>query len=1158
MAHAEFVHLRVHTSYSLLEGALRIGALVELCQKHRMPAVAITDTGNMFGVMEFAGTCMKGGVQPITGTALAISREDGDIPGQARRLEPERVVLLAQTSDGYDNLARLVSKAFLGTDGGETPQVALDDLTGMTDGLICLSGGATGPLGRMLVDGQVDAATELAERLAALFPDRFYIEIQRHGQPEEARSEPGLLDIAYSLNLPLVATNECYFADESTYEAHDALICVSVGAYVSQTERRRLTMEHRFKSADEMKVLFADLPEALKNTIVIARRCAVRPPLRDPILPGFESTDGRDEEAEINVQAEAGLEELLEKHVFTEEMDATARDAAAIPYRERLAFEVGVICNMGFPGYFLIVSDFIKWAKAQGIPVGPGRGSGAGSVVAWALSITDLDPLRFGLLFERFLNPERVSMPDFDIDFCQDRRGEVIRYVQDKYGHDMVAQIITFGKLQARAVLRDTGRVLEMPYGQVDRICKMVPNNPANPMTLAQAIASEDRLQVERDTDPTVARLLQIALKLEGLNRNASTHAAGVVIGDRPLDELVPLYRDPRSDMPVTQFSMKYVESAGLVKFDFLGLKTLTVIDRAVKLIARRGIDIDIGKLPLDDEKTYKMMARGETVGVFQLESSGMRDVLRGVQPDCLEDIIALVALYRPGPMDNIPKFIACKKGDEQPDYLHPTLQPILEETYGVIIYQEQVMQIAQVLAGYSLGQADLLRRAMGKKIQAEMDAQRATFVEGAVEREVKKDRASFIFDLVDKFAGYGFNKSHAACYALVAYQTAWLKANYPHEFLAASMTLDLTNTDKLGVFKREIERLDIELRHPDINRSHADFTVEDVDAEGGGAVRYALAALKNVGFAAMELVVEERNKNGEFKSLFDFAGRLDSKAINKRQIENLGRAGAFDALDKNRRRIFESAEMLVRHAAASAQERESGQESLFGEASGGVMEEPSLPATSDWLSMERLKNESEAIGFYLSAHPLDAFEKNLRRLSVVPFAELHGTLNGEVKKVRLAGTVMAKQERTSQRGNRFAFVQFTDSSGSYEAVMFSETLSAARELLETGTNVVLDVEAKFEDENARVTVLKVYSLEKMAADTADGLELCINDEKALPNLSKIIDQTPRGKGKISLRLSVQGGLREVAVDLPAGYAITPDIREAMGQAPGIVEIVEI
>ncbi len=1161
MAHAEFVHLRVHTAYSLLEGALRVGELVSLCQKHRMPALAITDTGNLFGVMEFAQTCLKGGVQPITGTALAISREASDgarANGGGRRAEPDRIVLLAQSDVGYANLAKLSSKAFLGTDGGETPQISLAGLEGLTEGLIALTGGAAGPVGRLLVDGQKEAAAALAKRLRDLFPDRLYVELQRHNLPDEIQTETGLLDIAYDLDLPLVATNECFFPDEAAYEAHDALICVADGAYVSQDDRRHLTPEHRFKSPEEMKLLFADLPEAVENTIVIAKRCATRPPLRDPILPGYPTAEGRDEAEELLAQAEAGLEDCLTRHVYSEDMDEAARVAAAEPYRERLAFEAGVIKDMGFPGYFLIVSDFIKWAKDHGIPVGPGRGSGAGSVVAWALSITDLDPLRFGLLFERFLNPERVSMPDFDIDFCQDRRDEVIRYVQERYGHDRVAQIITFGKLQARAVLRDVGRVLQMPYGQVDRICKMVPNNPANPVTLAQAIAGEERLQQERDGDETVARLLSTALKLEGLYRHASTHAAGLVIADRPLDELSPLYRDPRSDMPVTQFSMKYVESTGLVKFDFLGLKTLTVIDRAVKLIRQRGIDIDIAALPLDDVKTYEMLSRGETVGVFQLESSGMRDVLRGLQPDHFEDIIALVALYRPGPMDNIPKFIACKKGDEEPDYLYPTLQPILEETYGVIIYQEQVMQIAQVLAGYSLGQADLLRRAMGKKIKAEMDAQRKVFVDGAVELGVEQDKASFIFDLVDKFAGYGFNKSHAACYALVAYQTAWLKANYPMEFLAASMTLDLTNTDKLGVFKREVERLNVDLRHPDINKSCAEFTVEDVEQDDGGGIRYALAAIKNVGRAAMETVVAEREANGPYKSVFDLAGRLDSKAVNKRQIENLARAGAFDRLDKNRRRITEGAEMLVRHAQASAHDRESGQESLFGGGPEAAIDEPTLPEKANWLPMERLKNESEAIGFYLSAHPLDAFEKNLKRLSVVPFAELAASLNGDAKKVRLAGTVMAKQERTSSRGNRFAFVQFTDSSGSYEVVMFSETLSASRELLETGTNVVLDVEGKLEDEQPRLTVQKVYSLEKMAADTASGLEIHLADEKPLAELHRIFDQVKRGKGRVSLKIHLEGGLREVTVDLPGGYAITPPIREAIGATPDITEIVDL
>ena len=819
MSHAEFVHLRVHSAYSLSEGAIKTKELVSLCQRHRMPAVAVADTGNLFGALEIALAASEAGIQPIIGCQLAIARDEGSgahagIAGMApvARRHPDQLVVLAQNEAGYRDLLRLVSKSFLDGEPGSQPQLLLAALEGHTDGLIALSGGPAGTVGRLLLEGQDDPAETTLRHLVRLFPGRFYIELQRHGLESEQRIESRLVDLAYAFDLPLVATNEVFFADERMFAAHDALLCIAEGAYVSQDNRRRVTPEHRFKSAAEMRALFADLPEAIDNTLVIARRCAVMPEPRKPILPAFPdaASQGRSEAEELRLRAEAGLERRLDAQFHTSEMDPEARAAAARPYRQRLEFELGVITQMGFPGYFLIVADFIQWAKGQGIPVGPGRGSGAGSVVAWSLTITDLDPLRWGLLFERFLNPERVSMPDFDVDFCQDRRDEVIRYVQGKYGRDRVAQIITFGKLQARAALRDVGRVLELPYGQVDRLCKLVPNNPANPVTLKQAVDDEPVLQQQRDQDPTVARLIDVAMKLEGLYRHASTHAAGVVIGDRPLDELVPLYRDPRSDMPVTQFNMKYVEQAGLVKFDFLGLKTLTVLARAEELIRERGDTIDLSNLPLDDRKTYDMLGRGESTGVFQLESSGMRDVLRKLKPNRFEDIIALVALYRPGPMDNIPRYIACKHGQEAPDYLHPALEGILKETFGIMIYQEQVMQIAQELSGYSLGGADLLRRAMGKKIKSEMDAQQAAFVEGAEARGVARAKASQIFEQVAKFAGYGFNKSHAAAYAVVAYQTAWLKANYPVEFFAASMTLDLGNTDKLNVFRQEVGGLGI------------------------------------------------------------------------------------------------------------------------------------------------------------------------------------------------------------------------------------------------------------------------------------------------------------------------------------------------------------
>ncbi len=915
MTLADFVHLRVHTAYSLSSGALPIKEVPRLCQAERMPAVAITDTGNLFGALEFATACATGGVQPIIGCELALSgraeeaRPNGGLP--ARAVEPDRIVLLAQSEHGYRNLLAIVSRSYLAGDGAADPAVAIDDLAMAGEGLLCLTGGPKGPVGRRLAEGQRDAAEAVLRDLAAAFPGRLYIELMRHEGPEERRSEPDLVDLAYRHDLPLVATNDVYFPDREFYDAHDALLCIAQSTVVADNDRQRLTPYHYFRPAAEMRELFADLPEACDNTLVIARRCAYLPRPRQPILPAFPTGQGETEEAGLRRAAQAGLDERLAKLGLSADQ--------VRPYRERLEFELGTIIQMGFAGYFLIVADFIQWAKRAGIPVGPGRGSGAGSVVAWALTITDLDPLRFGLLFERFLNPERVSMPDFDIDFCQDRRDEVIRYVQQKYGADRVAQIITFGKLQARAVLRDVGRVLGMPYGQVDRLCKLVPNNPAHPVTLERAIAGEPALQQLRDGDEGVARLMEIALKLEGLYRHASTHAAGVVIGDRPLAELVPLYRDARSNMPVTQFSMKWVELAGLVKFDFLGLKTLTVLARCLDLLEARGVGIDLADLPFDNRAAYELLARGDTVGVFQVEGQGVRDMLRKLRPDRFEDIIAANALYRPGPMENIPRYIAVKHGEEPPDYLHPKIEGILKETYGVMTYQEQVMQIAQVLAGYTLGGADLLRRAMGKKIQSEMDAQRQQFVEGAMARGVERARAELIFDQMAKFAGYGFNKPHAAAYALITYQTAYLKANHPVEFMAALMTLDLGNTDKLNLFRQELSRLGIRLLPPDVNRSKSMFTVESDPKSGKPAIRYALAAIKGVGEQAMAELVRERETNGRFKDLFDLARRLDAKTFNRGQFESLAKAGAFECLNPNRAQTFASAELLLREANRSA-----------------------------------------------------------------------------------------------------------------------------------------------------------------------------------------------------------------------------------------------
>jgi DNA polymerase-3 subunit alpha len=1147
MSSGLFIHLRVRSAYSLAEGAIKIEKLVGLAAKHEMPAVAISDRNNLFGALEFSQAATKAGVQPIIGCDLGIRREEeGGFGGSGRVQSPEFLLLLVQNETGYRNLMHLVSTAWLSPSPGEPAQISLTALDGRTEGLICLAGAPGSTLGRLAAEAQADAAKVLAQKLSQLFPQRLYVEIQRHGMEIERKAEPVLLDLAYELNIPLVATNDAQFADRDMHEAHDILLCIAEGAHVADPNRKRLTVEHYFKSSAEMCAVFADLPEAIDNTLVIARRCAFMPETRKPILPTYTKLAGRTEAQALRDLATNGMDRLLrEGH--------TSPDIAEEKYRERLEYELAMIDQMGFSGYFLIVADFIQWAEAHDIPVGPGRGSGAGSAVAWSLGITDLDPLRWGLLFERFLNPERVSMPDFDIDFCQDKRDQVIRYVQKEYGSDRVAQIITFGKLQARAVLRDVGRVLGMPYGQIDRICKLVPNNPAKPVTLAEAIESEDLLKQQIEGDEQIRKLVDIALRLEGLYRHASTHAAGIVIGDRPLEELVALHRDPRSTMPATQFNMKYVELAGLVKFDFLGLKTLTVLENAVQLIAQRGIEIDLRKIPLDDAKTFEMLTRGDATGVFQLEGSGMRDTLRKLKPNRFEDVIALVALYRPGPMDDIPKYIAVKNGEEAPDYLHPSLKPILEETFGVMVYQEQVMQIAQVLSGYSLGGADLLRRAMGKKIQAEMDAQRAAFIDGAVARKVAPAQAALIFERVNKFAGYGFNKCHSAPYAMVAYQTAYLKANYPVEFFAASMTLDMGNTDKLSVFRRELQRQGIPLLGPDINRSREVFSVETTP-DGKQAIRYALAAVRNVGRAAMAELCAERDRNGPYKDVFDLAQRLDSQMLNKRMLESLIRTGALDGLNANRAQTFQSVELLIKLAGAAAEERASNQNSLFGNAAAAP--KPKLPTVRDWGAMEKLQNEFEAMGFYFSSHPLESFGKSLGRLGVIKAAELAGVVNGgSQSRVTLAGTVIDRQERTSARGNRFAFVQLSDQSGSFEVMIFSELLSSRRDLLQAGKAVLVRADARLDGDQIKLTGQSIEDLDKALSNTAAGLRVVMNDREAVKPLHEMIANL-KGRGRITLALELED--HDVEIALPGGFNVPPSVRQKLADLPGVAAVEEI
>jgi len=1142
-----FVHLHVHSSYSLLEGALKIARLAELAKADRQPALALTDTGNLFAALEFSEKMAGVGIQPIIGCSLALDFADEPPPRHGVVPRLPRIVVLAATEEGYRRLIALVSKSHLEVAEGAEPHVKLEWLDGNVRGLIALSGGPDGPLDRALAGAQPELARKRLERLADLWGEGLYVELQRHGLESEQLAEPGLIDLAFTTGLPLVATNEPYFATRDDYEAHDALLCIAEGRLVSDTSRRQLTPEHYFKTRREMLELFADLPEALASTVEIARRCSFRATTRAPILPRFAvSGEAADEPAELRRRAEDGLARRIGAHGITEGFTEEE-------YRERLAFELDVIGRMNYAGYFLIVADFIQWAKARGIPVGPGRGSGAGSLVSYALTITDLDPIRFGLLFERFLNPERVSMPDFDVDFCQDRRDEVIRYVQERYGRAQVAQIITFGSLQARGVMRDVGRVLEMPYGQVDRICKLIPINPTNPVTLARAIEDEPRLQEAQKEDPRVKRAFDIALKLEGLHRHASTHAAGIVIGDRPLVELVPLYRDPKSNTPATQFNMKWVEAAGLVKFDFLGLKTLTVIDTAAKLLRRRGVEIDIDKLPLDDPAPYEMISRGDTVGVFQIESTGMRKALTEMRPDRFEDIIALVALYRPGPMANIPTYNARKHGKEKPDYIHPKLETVLRETFGVIVYQEQVMQAAQLLAGYSLGEADLLRRAMGKKIRSEMRAQRARFVSGAVEHGVERSQADAIFDLLERFAEYGFNKSHAAAYALVAYQTAYLKAHYPVEFFAASMTLDRDNTDKLADFRREADRLGIKVEPPSVNLSGKDF------GAGEGTIIYALAAIKGVGSQAVEAIVRARGDK-PFADLADFAGRIDARALNKRALESLAAAGAFDCLEPNRARALAAADSVLAYAQRRGADAESGQAQLFG--SGPARAAIHLPDAAPWLPAERLKREYDAIGFFLSGHPLDDYQSALARLRVQRWSDFAGAVRAGASAGRLAATVVSRVERRIKSGSKMGIIGLSDPTGHFEAVIFAEGLAQFRDLLEPGNAVLLQAGAEMQGEEVRVRIHNVESLDDAASKTQLGLRVFLQSAEPIELVRKrLAPNGGNGKrerlGEVSFVLSLADG-SEVEVKLPGRYPISPQIAGAMKAVPGVIAVQEV
>lgn len=1151
-----FIHLRVHSAYSLAEGAIKTGKLLDACVAHHMPAVAVTDTNNLFGAMEFCFNAVKKGIQPIIGIQASLQMPPDKNNIARHKMAHPHIVLLAQSEQGYFNLCRLNSWMYTRKNPNDPVVLTLDMLQGQTEGVICLTGGLTGPLARLLVDQKAEAAVELLQMLKELFPDRLYIELTRHGEWDQTIDQR-MIEMAHAHDVPLVATNNVYFLKKEFYEAHDALLCIADGRYVLETDRRRETEDHYFKSAGEMIDLFKDVPEAIENTVHIARRCHFYLKELKPVLPSFPTSEGRSEDEELVHQSREGLQWRLDKYILPHVKSEDEKQKLIKEYNDRLEMELPIINKMGFPGYFLIVADYIRWAKEQNIPVGLGRGSGAGSLVAWALGIIDIDPIPYRLLFERFLNPERVSMPDFDVDFCQSRRDEVIAYVQKKYGHEHVGQIITFGELKARAVVRDVGRVLQMPYGQVDRISKMIPHNPAKPIGLQEAIDTDPELKRLNDNDETVGRLLKIALQLEGLYRHASTHAAGIVIGNKKLEEIVPLYQDPRSTIPATQFNLKYIEQASLLKFDFLGLKTLTVLQQALENVKQStGKEIDLLALTTDDKKAYEILAKGQTVGIFQFESSGMQDAMRRVKPDRIEDLIALNALYRPGPMQNIPQYGKVKSGEVEAEYPHPKIKPILEETYGIMVYQEQVMEIAKVLAGYTLGGADLLRRAMGKKIKAEMDAQRERFVTGAKEHsQLSDEQANYIFDLMARFADYGFNKSHSAAYAMMAYHTAYLKANYTVEFMAALMTLDMDDTDKVSLYAQDLNRMGVTLLPPDVNASFPHFSVE-VMPDGVKAVRYALAGLKGVGQQAMQDLVAERQKGGAFKDLDDFVGRIGAGSFSRKQLEVLTAAGAFDRFGYPRSVIADASDYIMRRIQRRLDEAKSGQVSLFAGPAAATAEEPlNLPNLPEWSITEKLQREFSAVGFYLSAHPIDNFKEWLDKKKYISFTDLLKS-QPPVTLAKIAGVVVKKIEKKSDRG-RYAFITLSDRTGMFDITVYSEMLLQYRDLFEAGKLLALTVDVKWNEQEPRLILRSLQPMENAVMSSVNNvvikLSLQANNEAVAAYLAKV---SP-GPIRVDIATVLQSRTHQVAFSLPSTLALRDNDIQTLQTMSGVEVIAQ-
>ncbi len=1083
-----FNHLKIHTQYSICEGAARIDDLQEYSKKNKIKSLGLCDTSNLCGALEFAEKISKSGTQPIIGTQINFKT------GETTGLLP----LFALNEVGYKSIIELSSLSYLENDELSDPHVDFELLLSHSKGVAVFSGTVFGLFGKLFDKGKFSEIDELYNKIKNAFDDRFYIEIQRHNDQNEIGFEKFNLKKSLDLEIPIIATNEVFYLDKEMHEAHDALICIGNKTYVNEKNRLRFTDQHYLKTNSEMSELFADLPEALENNYNFPLRCSYRPLFSNPILPNISSDKDGNADEILKKDSIEGLKVKFNK-IFNLSNENLESNNSYKEYKNRLNHELSIIIEMKYSSYFLIVADYIKWAKNNDIPVGPGRGSGAGSLVAWCLSITDVDPIKFNLIFERFLNPDRISMPDFDIDFCEDKRDQVFEYLTTKY-KDSVAHIITFGKLKARMVIRDVGRVLGLAYGFVDSISKMIPFDPSRPQNLTQCIAGEPRLQKLINDDPRVKKLTDLSLKLEGLNRNVATHAAGVVIADKKLTEVVPLYKDVSADLllPSTQFDMYSAENAGLVKFDFLGLKTLTVINNTQKLVRKKIKDFDIEKINYEDQKVFDLMSTGKTVGLFQIESAGMREALIQMKPNHIEDIIALVALYRPGPMSNIPTYNDCKHGKQKPDYLHPLLEDILKPTYGVIIYQEQVMQIAQKLSGFTAGQADLLRRAMGKKKRAELEKQKQGFIAGAVKNGIAKDVAAGIFLKIEPFAEYGFNKSHAAAYAIISYQTAFLKTYYPKEFIAASMTMDISNQNKLSEFYEELKRLNVEVVRPDINECFEDFRTID------NKFYYALGGIKAVGFEAISNIVEERNLNGKFLSIHDFINRVNPKDINKLQLEGLVKAGAFDKINTNRQALFDSIPTLIAKSKNIFDNKSVNQIDLFSDDEND--QDDILTKSEDWKFEERLSKEFEAVGFFISDHPLNQFTEIFSDYKIIDYSSF---ISKEyLKDSNIAATLLKVQERKTAKGNSYAVLKLTDLSSVFELFIFSDVLELNREILKEGSSFILTLFKNISnDENrlTRINVQKIASLKDLFNSPINEVSFDLNSDEQIEKISKIL-----------------------------------------------------